>query len=57
MTGDVHRPGNFERTRKVRFLETGDGRVDVVWDLAWLLFFKATSYEGYRNETNKCLSE
>lgn len=57
MIGDVYRFGNFERIRKVRFLEIGDGRVDVVWDLVWFLFFKVTFYEGYRNEINKCLSE
>lgn len=41
----VEMPSKFGRTRKVRFLVAGARGVDVVWDLASLLFFKAISYE------------
>lgn len=49
------------RTRRVRFWQARDGRhllgdglgqCKTLWDSAKLLFFKPTSYEGYRSETD-----
>lgn len=50
--GGVDMSGKLGRTRRLRFWEARDGRVDVVWYGACVLFIKATSYEGYRSETN-----
>lgn len=39
-------PSKFGRTRKVRFSEAGSGGVRVAWDLASLIFFKASLMKG-----------